>query len=144
MIDLLPTLSETIVLSLRADEVVQKLRRGIEEGLFFGEVDNIHFRITAKIIRPTQFQPILKGVIESSSRGSIIMLKYSMLAATRIFLFCWTAIIVLTTAVATWKMGQVWYLGIGAFVLIVIWWIAKTNLRLQSVPARQALLNQLS
>lgn len=65
--------------------------------LFNGWVEKSRFKLSRKIGRPNNFLPIIDGKIESTSKGSIIFLRYRMFFSTIAFLIFWS---VVTTLIA--------------------------------------------
>lgn len=144
VISLFPSLFETIVLPLKANDVEERIESGIQRQVFYGRLDGSRFQLTAKVVRPTVFQPVLCGTIESTSRGSIIWLHYRLLRSTRLYLSFCSALLLPAVGVIAWNKQHPWYAATGLAVVLMVWWIAKTNLKLQSALARQVLLDQLT
>jgi hypothetical protein len=144
VIPFFPTLSETIVLSITAEEVVERIGTGIEAQQLFGSAQRDEFQLTAKTLRPTQFQPLMKGAIEESSRGCIILLTYHLLLSTRLYLSFWGVIVMLASIAIGWNTRSLIYTGVGPVLILIIGLIVRSNLKLQSEMARQVLLDQLS
>ncbi len=144
MIDFVPSLTETVVLPHSAPEVVRRLEKGMSEQLLEGILDNQKFRITAKVFRPTQFQPVINGTIEGTSRGSIIFLRYQLLPSTRLYLLFYSFIFITAATATSMAERNVLYTAGGILMTMVIRWIALSNLKLQREPARKILLQQLS
>ena len=144
MIGLLPSISETMVLTLAAEEVAQRLKNGVSDQIFQGAVADTKFRINVRVIRPTQFQPVIKGRVEATSRGSILFLQYSLLPSTQVYLIFWSAVMLTASGFAAYAEGNVLWVGVGVAMAWVIRSIAYSNLKLQVAPARSRLLEQLS
>lgn len=106
---ILPRTRETLVLPFGGEEVEKRLWQTtypVREGeeipdqqeayfLFNGWVKNRKFRISRKLKYPEAFLPILKGLIEESSTGSIVLIKYRLFFGTAIFVVFWTIVTLL-------------------------------------------------
>ena len=60
---------------------------------FVGLVEGDRFRICKRLTRPDNFTPIMNGIIETSSKGIIILIKYRLLFSTKIFLIFWSLLL---------------------------------------------------
>lgn len=60
---------------------------------FIGWIEGEKFRISKKLARPDNFSPVLKGTIEESSKGIIIVVKYRLMFSTKLFLLFWSIIL---------------------------------------------------
>lgn len=144
MIGLLPSISETVVLSLSAEEVVARLHLGVEQQIFQGAISNTHFSLHVRVIRPTQFQPVVKGMLEATSRGSILFIEYHLLPSTRLYLiFCALALLVAAGFIAYFDRNLL-LAGSALLLLVVLRWVAWSNLKLQAAAARKTFMAQLS
>ncbi|MFZ5971154.1 MAG: hypothetical protein ACOYXA_06145 [Bacteroidota bacterium] len=144
MIGLLPSISETVVLALSAEEVVARLHLGVEQQIFRGAISNTHFSLHVRVIRPTQFQPVVHGLIEPTSRGSILFIEYQLLPSTRLYLiFCALALLVAAGFIAYFDRNLL-LAGSVLLLLIVLRWVAWSNLKLQAAAARKTFMAQLS
>lgn len=144
MIDFAPSLTETIVLALPAKSVEQRIEKGISDRVFEGVLTGQKFSISARIFRPTQFQPVMKGAIEGTSKGSIIFLQYQLMPSTRLYLFFYSFIFIVAATAASIAERNILYGAGGIAMILVVRWIALSNLKLQRDPARKVLLQQLS
>ncbi len=144
MTGLLPTLSETVVLSLSAEDVVSRLQLGVEQQIFYGVISKTHFSIHVRVIRPTQFQPVVKGDIETTSRGSILFLKYHLLPSTRLFLVLCALALLAAAGVLVYVHQNYLLACIGILLVVALRWVALSNLELQAAAARKTLMEKLS
>jgi hypothetical protein len=133
-----------MVLTLTAEEVMERLNRGVNEKNFQGTVTAHSFQLNVRVIRPTQFQPVIKGRLEATSRGSILFLQYRLLPSTQVYLVFWSIVMLAAACFAAYAKSNVLWTGVGLGMVWVVRWIALSNLKLQVAPARTRLLEQLS
>ncbi len=143
MITLLPALTETLVTPLGADTIEQRIAVGIDDLKFVGVVGKRTFSLSPYVIRPPQFQPRVKGIIEESSRGSVIFLKYELYPATKLLILFVSLILLSSAIVAVVVEAHILYpiLAIGAIFLIRA--VALVNIGLHRDPVRRNLLEVL-
>lgn len=100
---LTPARDETIVLPYDYQKVMLKIVQHLDvEGnipykAFNGWVKNDRFKISQKVKRPDNYIPLVTGKIESTSKGSILFLKYRLIYSTRMFLIFWSVLLILLT-----------------------------------------------
>lgn len=106
---LLPRKRETIVLPFPAREVYERIWKSVkpvqdgiltldepdQQFLFNGWVKQDKFSISLKVARPQNFLPVITGIIEETSTGSIIFVKYRMFPVSKAFLLFWSVITLL-------------------------------------------------
>lgn len=106
---LLPIEREIWVLPYSQDEVFTKLWKvtkpvlpetqipDVPEStfLFNGWVKKNQFKISKKITRANNFLPIVYGDVESTSKGSIVFIRYQLFFATIVFLVFWSVVTIL-------------------------------------------------
>jgi hypothetical protein len=144
VIEILPALAETLVLPISAADVEQRVKTGIEEHKFVGVVGRGKFSLSPYVFRPPQFQPIIKGSIEGSSRGSVVFLRYELYPATKLLIVL-VSLILLASAVVSIVVGAKPLYTLFAFGMIfLIRGVAITNIRLHRDPVRRNLLDALS
>ena len=140
-----PAITETLVLPLNAVEIEDRIREGIENKKFNGAIGNGSFSLSACLVRPPQFSPMVRGRIESSSRGSLIFIRYELMPATKTLLIFMTVVAVLVTVqllVVSVRLSA--YVFLPLALLIVFRSVALVNIRLHRDPVRQNLLDILS
>jgi hypothetical protein len=139
-----PSVTETFVMAMTADEVERRISEGIKANKLIGSVHRGSFSLSANIVRPPQFSPIARGRIESSSRGSLIFLKYELFPATKMLLAFISIGLLIATVVAAIEESAPLY-PISALVLVWVFrTVALTNIRIHRTPVRQDLLEVLS
>lgn len=139
-----PAITETLVLPISVDEVERRVDDGISNKKFVGVVGRGYFSLSAHLLRPPQFQPIVRGRIESSSRGSLVFVRYEMMPATKILLG-FVAVILLGVSIGFSIEAKNVIHVIGAILVVaVIRYVALTNIKLHRNPVRQNLLDILS
>jgi len=141
---LLPAFTETLVLPLDGDEVERRIDEGIQNRKFIGVVSGGTFSLSAYLIRPPQFQPVVRGRIERSSRGSMIFLRYELLPATRMLLIFVSVLLLLGAAGAVYTGVNALYALFAVGMVFVFRSVALTNIKLHRDPVRKNLLDILS
>lgn len=136
--------SETMVLAQDHDLIVKRLMRAISEGEIGGEVTNNKFTVTAKLIRPPQFQPRAEGTIESTSRGTVLFIRYQLQPATRVLLVVWSVImIVIGLAGVILEHRYSWLITTIAMILLPRF-IAIENIRIHKDTVKKAIVKAIS
>lgn len=144
MISLFPSVTETLVLPVDSAEVASRLRSAISAGLLNGMIDGNRFLLRPRQIRPHPFAPALTGVIESSSRGSLVFLRYQLLPGMRASLLFWFFVVMAASMGAAYQSGNWWLLCVGAAMSLFARWIALSNQRLHIATVRNGLMEHLS
>lgn len=143
MIRLFPSVAETLVLPMDSVEVTNRVRLAIINRSLRGTIDGNTFSIAPQQLRPHPFAPIVKGVIESSSRGCVVFLQYQLLPSVRATLWFWFFIVMGGSSLAVYQFGNWWFLGVGLLMSIFARWIALSNQRLHIVAVRKGLMSNL-
>ena len=90
-----PFEEETIVSARSQTEIVKLLSKFTylvtdstvpAKHIFNGNIENDNFRISLKVNSPQNALPLAIGKIESTSKGSIVFLKYELFPATKVML----------------------------------------------------------
>jgi len=151
VIYLLPTYHETLVLPIDTEEVFNRLQQTTSNELdkgriiyFNGWVREDRFRISIRQRRPSNYIPVVSAEIESTSRGSIIFMRYQLLPAVRLFLTFWSLLVLLGSIFAGFQFSNIIYLLSGIGILAVIHLIVWSNFKLQLKPTRELILEVLS
>ena len=139
-----PAITETLVLPLDAGEVERRIGEGIKNEKFNGGVYPGSFSLSARLVRPPQFQPIVRGRIESSSRGTLVFLRYELLPATRMLLIFVSVLLLAGAVGAIFAGADPLYTLFAIAMIIVFRAVALTNIRLHRDPVRRNLLEILS
>jgi len=105
-LNLLPFHSETLVSALTKEEVLGHLIRVTREVNFLdartqqdpkirfnGMIGREGFRISKAIKRGDSFLPLMTGEVESTPRGCIIFVRYSLFPTTVLFLSFWSVVL---------------------------------------------------
>jgi hypothetical protein len=139
-----PSITETLVLPIDAFDVEQRISDGIENKKFIGVIKRGRFSLSAHLIRPPQFQPMVRGRIESSSRGSLVFLRYELMPATKILLGFVSILLLGFTIGAAIERSAPFY-PLSAIAMVFIFRaVAFTNIKIHRTPVRQNLLDILS
>lgn len=91
---LIPVRRETIISSYSLSQIRQLLEIAVHKD-FNGRVSGKTFRLSRKVNYPNNYIPLVHGTLESSSRGCIIMVKYTLFFSTRMFLIFWSSLCLL-------------------------------------------------
>lgn len=99
---LIPHKNETLVLPITCLQVISRLslltqpasltelETRDEDIRFNGFIGKDSFRLSMKVNYPQNYLPMMKGRIETSSRGCIIFLKYRLFFSSLMFFSFWT------------------------------------------------------
>jgi hypothetical protein len=151
VIYLFPLQRETIVVPHHKVEIVQRvvdeieapLRKGVQRNLT-GWVENSDFQLTVRLRRQHLFMPLINGRIESTSKGSIVFLRYTLFPATRFLLLFWTIILPAVGFFASRNYGSYTPLAGTMAVLIIFHAVAWANFKLHLKNTRQLMTELLS
>lgn len=151
MISLLPQSTETLVVAQEQSVVAGKLFRAtaqtnraknpvyFDDIFFTGIVNKDRFHISLKITRPNSFVPVIGGVIEPTSSGCIIFVKYKLFPATRMYLSFWLLFIFLFGLFAAFHLKNFWGLLVSFAIAGAILLICRANFSIQRSLASRAL-----
>ena len=144
-----PYYFETLVLPISADDVTQILLKNTghqdkepnQSKKFTGLVETPLFRISEKLQRPDNFIPLIKGKIESTTKGSIIFTSYNLLFSTALFVAFWSVITLLLSFLFLFEFNHPLYSAIsfGAFLLNYLFTSANFHRKVKG--ARQTFYN---
>lgn len=99
---LVPHKNETLVLPFTASQAMYRLSRVTQPAslniarekeadmMFVGVITNESFSVSRIVDYPQNYLPIISGVIECSSRGCILFLKYRLFFSSILFFSFWT------------------------------------------------------
>jgi hypothetical protein len=149
VIGLFPNQRETIVvphlkeeLSLRIDEEIRAaLRPGVQKNLT-GWISGSAFQLTVRLRRQQLFMPVINGTIESTSKGSIVFLHYTLFPATRFLLLFWTIVLPTVGFFISRQYNNYALLAGATGILLLFHGIAWANFRLHLKNTRE-LMNQI-
>jgi hypothetical protein len=149
VITLLPAYHETIVLPGAAMATFTRLsaatsgkafRQSNEKDLFFiGWVKETRFRISLRVQRANHFLPLVIGVIEPTSNGSILFIDYVLFPTTRVLLTLWTILLILGSAVGAYQSKNILFILGGLGIIVLIYAIAWSNFSLHLKSTRESL-----
>ena len=150
MISLYPRETETHVLPFDKGEVFHRIEGILDqpfeyEGLLKvvqGRVGQDSFQINIRTRRHEFFMPLIQGTMESTSKGSIVFVTYSLFAVTRALLTFWTLLLPLLAFPWYFESGNPWTFAILTGAAVVIHLVARANFRLHQKTASK-ILNQL-
>ncbi len=112
--------------------------------LIDGWVKDGRFQLTLRTRRQQFFVPLLNGQIESSSKGSLVFIRYALFPATKMLLSFWSVVLPLLSVViyAGYKNLSA-ALALLLFTLL-IHLVARSNFRYHTRIAKQLLRDLLS
>ena len=147
-----PTAQETLVSSLSATEVTRRLRAATlasasrsalppaaSSVIFNGQVAKDSFRLSQRITRPNNFLPFISGVIEPTSQGCLLFVRYRLFTMTAAFLVFWGVITLSFAFFLTYYERLYHYAALSAGVGIVNYVVALLNFNKQVVISRRLL-----
>jgi hypothetical protein len=152
VINLLPSHDETLVLPVSAIEVFNRLSRVIGNDvsatqdrsiLFSGWIKQDRFRISQKINRPNNYIALIRGKIEPTSSGCLVFIDYQLFSTTRLFLIFWLLFTCLFTAALSYIYSRIGYVIAGVSTAACMYWITRSNFRMQLKIVRTILLKVL-
>jgi hypothetical protein len=151
VISIYPNESETLVAALNRDEIFLRLTKGIstdevERGIpktLQGWVKDDRFEMTVRLRRQQLFFPLIRGRVESTSKGSLIFITYSLFPGTKLLLSFWTIILPLIALGITTQYKNYLIPVIFGLFVVVIHIVARANFRLHLATTRAMLHNLL-
>ena len=123
-----PYYFETLVLPFTSVEVLEIINLNIINGnasqenkdrTYMGSISKSKFRIYEKLNRPDNFLPVIRGRIESTSKGCIIFTSYNLLFSTALFLSFWTIVTLLLFILFLFEFNQTLYSAISLLACIL-------------------------
>lgn len=145
----IPSKNETLVLPFDHPTVLHKLMKNIDSVgdqrlmVFNGWIKTNTFKITQKIKRPDNFIPVVDGLIESSTKGSIIFLRYRLLFSTKMFLIFWSVLLLLLAIFFGVEKDSYYYAAIALLVGVVNYLIVYMNFKKKVKTTHELLLKVL-
>lgn len=113
--NIFPKESETLVLANSRDETILRVALELQDDVVpgvtrrvTGWLENDRFQLTIRLRRHHMFMPVVSGVIERTSKGSIVFLTYSLFASTRLLLMFWTVLLPLVGIIITIQQDNIW------------------------------------
>ncbi len=147
-----PTAQETLVSSLSAVEVTRRLRAATlasdprsavsptaSTAVFNGQVAKDSFRLSQKITRPNNFLPFISGVIEPTSQGCLLFVRYRLFTMTTAFLVFWWAVTLSFAFYLAHYERLYHYAALSAGVGLINYAVALLNFNKQVVISRRLL-----
>jgi hypothetical protein len=153
---LLPSYSETIVTTLFAKEVSERLQQATANTVqwdngytlangksLYGYVHGMYFQVAVRNMRLFSFNPLVNGTIEPTHNGCIIFLHFKLFVLTRVMLVFWSVFIFLSAIAIIYFQHNLW-LALAALLLVVfVQWVAWSNFKLQLKPTHLAIIKLL-
>ena len=115
------------------DKVLSELAipPGSEKKSFSGWIEGNTFELIRHLHRPDNYSPIIKGMIDASSKGIIIFLSYKLMFSTRLFLTLWTVILIFFTFFFYIKYDAHLYGAVSLLMAIINYLVVYLNFRKQ-------------
>lgn len=147
MISIYPHESETLVVALTREEILLRLAKGIngrelQRGApktLQGWVSDDRFEMTIRLRRQQLFFPLIRGRVETTSKGSLIFITYSLFPGTRLLISFWSIILPLIAVGITTQYKNYLIPIIFGLFIIVIHIVARANFRLHLATTRNIL-----
>ncbi len=153
--NLIPRQTETVISPLTPAMISRRLdsltaspslrsNRFDKDKLFQGKVGNYSFVVSRKISHPNNFIPLVNGTVESTSKGSIIFIKYTLFRSSLLFL-SFAIIIAVLIGIAFIFTGLPWLYSITAFAFgLANYLVTLLNFNRQVRITHESLLNTLN
>jgi hypothetical protein len=110
---------------------------------FVGWIEGENFRICKKLSRPDNFSPVLKGTIDASSKGIIIVIKYRLMFSTKMFLLFWSLLLLFLSLFFILQYNAILYGIIALAMGIINYLIVYINFRKQVKVSHDLFINVL-
>lgn len=125
------------------DKVLSELAipPGSEKKSFSGWIEGNTFELTRHLNRPDNYSPIIKGVIDASSKGIIIFLNYKLMFSTRLFLTLWTVILIFFMFFFYFKYDAHLYGAISLLMAIINYLVVYLNFKKQVAVCHDLFVN---
>jgi hypothetical protein len=150
VISIYPYESETLVVSLKREEIFLRLAKGISNGevergipkTLQGWVNDDRFEMTVRLRRQQLFFPVIRGRVEATSKGSLIFITYSLFPGTRLLMSFWSIILPLIAVGITVEYKNYLIPAVFGLFVVVMHIVARANFRLHLATTR-AMLHKL-
>jgi len=154
VISLLPSYRETLVSNRPAKDVLQRLAVSTStkpflqpdepELLFTGWVMDDRFRISLRVRRANHYLPLVVGRAETTSTGSILMLRYTLFPTIQLLLKLWTVLIALGVGISTFQHKTIYALWIASGMLFLMYFIVWSNFRMHLATTKEVIRRVVS
>ncbi len=149
MISLLPSYRETLVSSRSTKDVLQRLSVSTSaktflqpdepELLFTGWVLDDRFRISLRTRRANHYLPLVIGQAETTSTGSILLLRYTLFPTIQLLLKLWTVLIALGAAILTYQHKGIYAFWMASGFLFLVYFIVWSNFRMHLATTKETI-----
>jgi hypothetical protein len=145
VITIFPQETETLVLSHDWDEISNRVASALDKPfindgipkVIQGRVKDDTFQLSIRVRRQQFFMPLVRGLIEPTSKGCLVFLRYSLFPGMKVMLTFWTLFLPVISIPLVYQYKNYWIMGgfiIFAALMHVIAW-ANFRLHLQSTKA---------
>ena len=149
MISLLPSYRETLVSNRATKDVLQRLAVSTStkpflqpdepELVFTGWVLDDRFRISLRTRRANHYLPLVIGRAETTSTGSILLLRYTLFPTIQLLLKLWTVLIGLGVAISTYEHKTIYALWIASGILFLVYFVVWSNFRMHLATTKETI-----
>jgi hypothetical protein len=149
VISLLPSYRETLVSNRTTKDVLQRIAASTSakpflqpdepELLFTGWVLDDRFRISLRVRRANHYLPLVIGRAETTSTGSILLLRYTLFPTIQLLLKLWTILIALGVIVSTIQHKTIYALWIAAGMLFLMYFVVWSNFRMHLANTKETI-----
>ncbi len=95
-----------------------KRKKDYERYRFVGKVGNHTFRLSRTVLEPNKFLSIAEAVVESTSKGCFIQIKYKTFKSARLLIWFWGILgLSMTLYFGIYKLNILYTILIGLFTL---------------------------
>ncbi len=139
---IVPFKRETIISSLNTTEIKALLEISLKND-FNGTVSDEGFRLSKKVSYPNNYIPLVCGSLEPSSRGCIIIIRYTLFFSTKLFLVFWTSLCLLIGLFLLFELSELNYSLIAFGGALVNYLVTSANFNKQFKLTRKLLFTSL-
>lgn len=107
--------------------------------MFTGWVLDDRFRISLRTRRANHYLPLVIGRAETTSTGSILLLRYTLFPTIQLLLKLWTVLIALGVAISTFQHKTIYALWIASGMLFLMYFIVWSNFRMHLASTKETI-----
>lgn len=152
--NLFPVREETIVSPHSQDEVINRLKSLTTppvlskkdqdpKAVFVGQIFEKSFRLSLKINAPENFLPIVYGIVDKTSMGSIVFLKFKLFFSSLMFLIFWSSICLLACIFLLLIAKEITYGFLALFIGLLNYAVTMFTFNRKVKESHKALMNSL-
>jgi len=133
----LPFPSEEVFDIINLNTITRHASQEYKDQLFIGSISKRKFRIYERLNRPDNFLPVIRGRIESTSKGCIIFTSYNLLFSTALFLSFWTIVTLFLFILFLFEFNQILYAALSLLACILNYVFASNQFNRKVKKSRE-------